>query len=197
MKNRILIKLIVAGWLLLMTTNGYATIEPVKPDYRKNRSEFENIRINNPGSVLLEGEIIGINHWEILIIPLTAKNDIFRLKLAQETKFYCNGIDSEWVALKPVAPEAYFEAQVLMNGETEVIAVNAFYYGKECIVNKSFQGQDQLFLELIAALSGEVFVSPVAKEARLPLGEGWRQAGQVIYVLFNREEEIRAVFLPD
>lgn len=197
MKTRILLELILVGCLLIKTTNGYATIDPVEPDYEKNRSEFENIRLNNPGSVVLEGEIIGIDYDEILISQSIAGNDVLRLKLVQETKFYCNGTDSGWEALKPVAPKAYFEAQVLMNMQTEAIAVNAFYYGEECIVKKCFQNQGKLFLQLNSALSEEVFTYPVAKEARLPLGEGWRQTGQAVYILFNGEEEIRAVFLPD
>ena len=198
MKNRILFKLIIAGWLLFKTITGYATIVPIRPDYEKNHSEFKYIQLTNPGSVLLKGEIVGINHGEILLNPLTANNnDFFRLKLVRETKFYCNGTVSKWTALTPVAPEAYFEAQILMNRETEAIAVNAFYYGEECIVNRSYHNQGQLFLELISALSGEVFVSPVTKEARLPLGEGWKQTGQVVYVLFSDENNIRAVFIPD
>lgn len=197
MKSRILNELIFVGCLLIMTANGYATVDPVKPDYKKNRSEFETIRLSNPGSVVLEGEIIGIDCDEILITQSTAGNDVLRLKLVQGTKFYCNGTDSEWEALKPVAPKAYFEAQVLMNMRTEAIAVNAFYYGEECIVKKCFQNQGQLFLQLASALSEEVFTYPVAKEARLPLDESWRQTGQAVYILFNGEEEIRAVFLPD
>lgn len=197
MKTRILLELILVGCLLIKATNGYATIDPIKPDYEKNRSEFENIRLNNPNSVVLQGEIIGIDDDEILITKSTAGKDVLRLKLVQETKIYCNGTDSEWEALKPVAPKAYFEAQVLMNMQTEAIAVNAFYYGEECIVKKCFQNQGQLFLQLNSALSEEVYTYPVAKEARLPLGESWSQAGQTVYILFNGAEEIRAVFLPD
>ncbi|NLW48975.1 MAG: hypothetical protein GXY86_16805 [Firmicutes bacterium] len=198
MKKPILFKLIVFVWLLFKPINGYATIAPVKPDYEKNYSEFKSIQLNNPGSVLLKGEIVGINHGEILINPLTDNsNDFFRLKLIRETKLYCNGTVSEWAALTPVAPEAYFEAQVLMNRETEAIAVNAFYYGEECIVNRSYQNQGQLFLELISAHSGETFVSPLTKEARLPLNEGWMQTGQAVYVLFSDKNSIRGVYIPD
>jgi hypothetical protein len=198
LKNRILFKMIVFGWLLFKAVNGYATITPVKPDYEKNYFEFKSIQLNNPDSILLKGEIVGINHGEILINPLIANNnDFFRLKLVQETIFYCNGTVSDWTALTPVAPEAYFEAQVLMNRKKEAIAVNAFYYGEECIINRSYQNQDQLFLELTSALSGEIFVSPVTNKARLPLGKGWKQTGQVVYVLFSDGSNIRGVFIPD
>ncbi len=195
MKKRILI--LVFGLLLLKSTNGYATTHPIKPDYQKNRSEFENIQKSIPGSILLKGEIIGINHMEILVTPLTANTDIYRLKLVKNTKFYCNGTDSGWEALMPVAPEAYFEAQVIVNGQTEAIAVNAFYYGEECIIKKCYLNYGRLTFELISVLSEEVFISPVAKDARLPSGESWMKEGQVVYILLNEEEEIRAGFLPD
>lgn len=194
MKKRIL-TLIMIGFLL-KAANGYATTDPVTPDYQKNRSEFEHLQKNVPNSVLLNGEIIDINHREILINSYNENNDLYRLKLDCDTKFYCNGIGSGWEALVPVAPEAYFEARIIMDGQ-EAIAVNAFYYGEECIVRKCFQSQGKFVIELISALSEKVFVAQVNQKARLPVGENWKHEGQVVYVLFNEEEEVRAVFLPD
>ncbi len=189
--------LIVAGLLLTYVTEGFTTTQRVKPGYQKNCSEFERIHKNGPGLTLLTGEIIGINREEILINPLTASNGIYHLKLAQGTKFFCNGSLSQWEALTPVAPGAYFEAQVLMNGQTEVIAVNAEYYGEECVIKKCYQNGGKLIIELIPVLSETEFSCPVDQNARLPAGESWKREGQVAYILFNCREEIRAVFLPD
>lgn len=196
MEKRI-ITLVIIGLLILKGTNGYATTVPVKPDYQRNHTEFERLHKSAPDSVLLKGEIIDINHHEVVVNPYNEKDDVYRLKLVRDTKFYCNGIGSEWEALIPVAPEAYFEARIIINGQTEVIAVNAFYYGEECIVGKFFQNQGKSIIELISALSEEVFVAQVNQNARLPKGENWKQEGQIVYILFNEEEEIRAVFLPD
>lgn len=196
MKNRILWTIII-GVLLLKATNGYATTHTVKPDYQKNRSEFESIQKSAPGMVLLKGEIIGINHAEILINPFTNNKEINHFKLIKGTKFFCNGIDSQWEALTPVAPGAYFEAQVIVNPKMEVIAVNAFYYGEEFVIKKYYQNQGKLILELNSVLSEWNFAYPVNQDARLPSGECWKQEGQVVYILFNGLEEIRAVFLPE
>lgn len=196
MKNLIL-WLMITGLLLLNVTNGYATTQIVKPDYQKSRSEFEKIQKSAPGVVLLKGEIIEINHEGILINPLTNSNGMFHLKLARNAKFYCNGIMSQWEALTPVAPGACFEAQVLVNGQREAIAVNAFYYGEECVIKQCYQNQGKLTVEVFSVFSEENFSYLVNHTARLPSGESWRRAGQVVYILFNEREEIRAVFLPD
>lgn len=190
--------LIVTELPLLFITNGYATTERVRPVYQRNCSEFERIQRNVPDLILLKGEIVGINREGISVQPLTVDNGIYQLKLAQNTKFFCNGIPSQWEALKPVAADAYFEAQLLVNREkTEVIAVNAYYYGEECVIKNCFRNQGKLTVELVSVHSEATFSYPVNQAARLPAGENWRREGQVVYILFNCQEEIRAVFLPD
>ena len=188
--------LTVGGLLLLYVTNGYATTQRIKPDYQKICSEFERIRRSASSSILI-GEIIEINREEILINPSTTNNGIYHLTLTPSAKFFCNGILSQWEALIPVAPGAYFEAQVLVNGQSEIIAVNADYYGEECIIKRCCQNQGKLIAELVSVLSGETFSCPVNQDARLPAGESWKQEGQIVFILFNFQDEIRAVFLPD
>lgn len=187
--------LIVLGLMLLIFTNGYAC-QSVKPDYRRNYSEIDEITKNYPGLITVEGEIVGINHQEILVSPLPYGNSIYRLKLISDTKLFCNGAVSQWEALKPVAPGAYFEAEVLTNGQT-AIAVNAFYYGDECVIKRCYRNQDQLVLELYSVLSDRLSIYPVNRAARLPSGKNWLQEGQVIYILLGERGEIRAVYLPD
>lgn len=189
--------LTVSGLLLLYVTDSYATTQRIKFDYQKNCSEFERVQKNASSSILLKGEIVGINLEEILINPSTVNNEIYHLKLTPSAKFFCNGILSQWEALTPVAPGAYFEAQILVNRQNEVIAVNADYYGEECIIKKCCRNQEKLIFELVSVLSEETFSCQVNQEARLPAGESWRQEGQIVFILFNCRDEIRAVFLPD
>ncbi len=188
---------IVSGLMFLNVTNGYATTQRIKPDYYRNCSDLEKAQKNAPDLVLLKGEIIGLNPTEISINSLSGDNKIYRLKLVPNTRFFCNGMNSQWQALLPVAPGAYFEAQVLINVQREAIAVSAFYFGEECVVKKCYQSQRKLVIELISVISEENYTYPVSEKARLPRGDDWKQEGQIVYVLYNGLEEIRAVFLPD
>lgn len=188
---------IVGGLLFFNVTIGYGTTERIKPDFQRDWSDLDKIQKNTPGLVLLKGEIIGINATEILINSLTRDKEIYRLKLGPNTKFFCNGIDSQWEALLPVAPGAYFEARVLVDDEKEAIAVSGFYFGEECVVKKCYQNQEKLVVELISVISEEICTYSVNERARLPGDNYWKQEGQVVYILYNEREEIRAVFLPD
>lgn len=189
--------LIVMGFLFTYVNCGLATTQRIKPDYDRNRMDFEDISKTRPGSILFTGEIIGINQAEIVLKLLTADNTVCRFRLNPNTKFFCNGISSQWETLKPVAPGAYFEAQVLVDGQMEALAVNGFYYGEECIVKKCYRNQGKLVMELISVISWENFTYGVNERARLPQDEDWKEEGQVVYVLYNGTREIRAVFLPD
>lgn len=189
--------LVVMGLLVAHVSCGFATTQRFRPDYEKNQLCFENISKNRPGSILFTGEIIGINEAEILLKLLTGDTGVYRFKLNPNTKFFCNGISSQWEALKPIAPGAYFEARVLVNGHMEALAVNGFYYGEECIVKKCYQNQGKLVMELISVITWENLTYYVNERARLPQGENWKEEGQVVYILYNGTEEIRAVFLPN
>ena len=175
-------------------TIGYGTTERIKPDFQRDWSDLDKIQKNTPGLVLLKGEIIGINATEILINSLTREEEIYRLKLGPNTKFFCNGIDSQWEALLTVAPGAYFEARVLVDDEKEAIAVSGFYFGEECVVKKCYQNQEKLVVELISVISEEICTYSVNERARLPGDNYWKQEGQVVYILYNEREEIRASF---
>lgn len=188
---------IVSGLLLFNVTTGSATTERIKPDFQRVWSDLDKIQKNIPGLVLLKGEVIGINSTEILINSLTRDNEIYRLKLGPNTRFFCNGIDSQWEALLPVAPDAYFEAQVLVNAQKEAIAVSGFYFGEECVVKRCYQIREKLVIELISVISEEIYTYPVNENARLPRDNHWKEEGQVVYILYNERKEIRAIFLPD
>ncbi len=196
MKNRFC-SLIICGALLLNVTYCQATTERIKADYHYNWSEFESLQKSVPGLAVLKGEIVGIDHAAILINSFNKTNGIDQFKLNRDTKFFCNGFESQWQALTPVAPGAFFEAQVLVNGQKDVIAVNAFYDGEECVIRSCYQNQGRLVVEVISVYSEEILSYPVNQDARLPSSDIWRQEGQVVYILYNGREEIRAVFLPD
>lgn len=193
--KKLIVTYMVGGLLLFNVTIGYATTNRIKPDFQ--RDWLDKIQKNTPGLVLLKGEIIGINETEILMNSLTSNKEIYRLKLGPNTRFFCNGIDSQWEALLPVAPGAYFEAQVLVDGQKEAIAVSGFYFGEECVVKKCYQNQEKLVVELISVISEEIYTYQVNEGARLPRDNFWKEEGQVVYILYNEQEEIRAVFLPD
>ena len=195
--KKLIFWLVVMGLLFAHVSCGWATTQRIKPDYERNRQDFEGVSKNISGLFLLTGEIIGINRAEILVKLFTADNAVYRLKIKQDTKFYCNGVSSQWETLRPIAPGAYFEAQLLVNGQMETLAVEGYYYGEECIVKKCYQDQGKLVMELISAISGENFTYQVDERARLPRFEHWKEEGQVIYILYNRTKEIRAIFLPD
>lgn len=188
---------IVGGLLLFNVTAGYATTEQIKPDFQRGWSDLAKIQKNMPELVLLKGEVIGINSREILINSLTKDNEIYRLKLGPNTRFFCNGIDSQWEALLPVAPGAYFEAQVLVDGQKEAIAVSGYYLGEECVVKRCYQIRGKLVVELISVISEKTHTYPVNENARLPRENYWKEEGQIVYILYNERGEIRAIFLPD
>lgn len=188
---------IVSGLFILKINNGYATTQRTGPDYQRNCLDLEMVQKNTPGLVLLKGEICKINSTEILMTSLSGDNKLYRLKLVSNTRFFCNGIESQWEALLPVVPGAYFEAQVLVNAQREAIMISAFYLGEECVVKKCYQNKGKLIVELISVISDENYSYPLNETARLPTGDNWKQEGQIVFVLYNRLEEIRAVFLPD
>lgn len=198
LSKKLIAMYIVSGLLLFFNvTTGSATTERIEPDFQRGWSDLAKIQKNIPGLVLLKGEVLGINSTEILINSLTRNNEVYRLKLGPNTRFYCNGIASQWEALLPVAPGAYFEAQVLVNGQKEAIAVSGFYFGEECVVKRCYQIQGKLVVELISVISEEIYTYPVNENARLPRDNYWKDEGQVVYILYNERKEIRAIFLPD
>jgi len=197
LSKKLIATYLVSGLLFLNITNGYATTERIKPDYQRNWSDLEEIQKSAPGLVLLNGEITEINVTEIFLSSITEQKESYRLKLVPNTRFFCNGVDTQWEALTPVAPGAYFEAQVLVNVHREAIAISAFYFGEECVVKKCYQKQGRLVVELTSVISEENYIYSVNEVARLPRDDNWKQEGQIVYILYNGLEEIRAVFLPD
>ncbi|NLY73934.1 MAG: hypothetical protein GX075_01355 [Firmicutes bacterium] len=186
----------VLSMLLAIGSNGLAS-QAVKPDFQKNRAEFELIRKTSIDPLLLKGEIIGINQREIVLNPLIGNEGAYHLQLVPDTKIFCNGVISQWEALRPVAPKAFFEGEALVNERGEVIVVNAFYYGEECVIEKFGYERGRQYLHLFSLTSEENIKLAITPGARLPTGESWKRDGQVVFILYNDQQEIRAVFLPD
>jgi len=182
--------------LLAVGSNGFAS-QTVKPDYQKNRSEFEFIKKTSVNPVLLKGEIIGINQREIVLSTSTGNEGEYHLRLVPDTKFFCNGVISRWEALRLVAPKAFFEGEVLVNERGEVIAINAFYYGEEGVIKKIGYERGRQYLQLFSIASEAIIKLAITPGARLPAGESWKREGQVVFILYNAQQEIRAVYLPD
>ena len=141
----------------------------------------------------LEGEIIAITDSRVSI---RNQQGVYQLKLADGARLYCNGLLSSWRALRPVTDRAFFEARLLLNSAHQVVMLKGEYQGTEAVIN-GLCWQPGLQLVLFLPDTQEVTVRSVAANAIMPPGDRWRSNGQAVYVLYNFQGAIRAIFLPD
>lgn len=139
------------------------------------------------------GEIIGIT-------PLQVNVDMgafyCKFKLSSRIRIYCNGMAANWEALLPITKDARFEAKILVNKQNEVVRLEGFYKGEECVIQSWHWDQGRLKLELVSVETQKLNFAFLSKNPRLPDGQ-WLSSEQVVYILYNRQGEIRAIFLPD
>ena len=55
----------------------------------------------------INGEVVSIDDSTIFLYQ---EGVYFKLKLAPEVKIYCNGISAYWKALRPITPNAFYDA---------------------------------------------------------------------------------------
>lgn len=149
----------------------------------------------NPGPAIHEvsGEIVAINDQNV---ALEIDGVVFQLKYAPRPRIYCNGKVAIWKALLPVAAGAFFEGRAVLNSKNEVLIIEGYYYGKECIVRSCFHRSEHSYLELVSVEDQRMLKAELKEGARLPLGN-WCNPGQLIFAVFNRAGQVRAVYLPD
>jgi hypothetical protein len=147
------------------------------------------------GTHAIQGEIIGIN---ASTVTLYSSGISFRFRLAAQAKFFCNGHNACWQALRPITSNAFFESRTILNDLNEVIFIEGFYIGEECIIDGWQKIEGALYLRLISIEKekGKPHWTCVSHNALFPK-EDWLIVGQLIFVLYNREYKIRRVYLPD
>jgi hypothetical protein len=148
---------------------------------------------SQPDMVEIHGEVVDITAIEVSIDNGVQK---YQLPLAANAQIFCNGLPAVWLALRPVTPEAFFEAKIRVNQQNEVVYIAGMYQGEICVLRCWRLEQDKLFLKLSAADSGQTFWRMVEPHAKLP-GVDWLEEDIEIYVLYNNQRNIRAVFLPE
>ena len=116
--------------------------------------------------------------------------------LASGIKIICNGVTATWKSLTPITSEAFFEATISIDDTDHVVMIDGFYQGEECIIQGWFYNGGQFNLQLQPIEKTGLFCKAVKKGATLP-ENGWLHAGQLVFVVYNREGEIRGVYLPD
>ncbi|HBE77444.1 MAG TPA: hypothetical protein DDW65_06620 [Firmicutes bacterium] len=157
------------------------------------------------GTHEIQGEIIEINAGTV---TLYTSGINFQFRLAAQAKFYCNGYSACWQALRPVTSNAFFESRTIINERNEVIFIEGFYIGEECIIDGWQKIDGALYLRLLSVEreqeeekekdqeQGKIRWTCVSGSALFPK-EDWLIVGQLIFVLYDRENKIRRVYLPD
>lgn len=141
----------------------------------------------------VNGDVIGI---DANFINISTENLYFKLKLMPQVKIYCNGLSASWKALLPITSNAFFEARVVLNPQNQVVMVDGSYRGEECII-QGWQGEkESRYLTLSVINSGISKRCLMNRDARLP-EENWLLIGQVVFVLYNLDGKVRAIYLPD
>jgi hypothetical protein len=179
-------RLILINLILIMAMNLPAVTVTAQNAYKANG-------IPRIGLHELEGEVVAIDAGEVIICKLGV---CFRLKMAPKAKITCNGLVSAWQSLRPVTPQAFFNARAVLNGLNQVIVLDGFYQGEECIIRGWRSGDEQLCLRLTSMVDHRNKWRFVKSDARLPT-ENWLTTGQEIYVLYDRVGQVRGVYLPD
>lgn len=149
--------------------------------------------VTGPGLVEIYGEVAAISATEVSIDTGIRK---YQLPLASQAKFFCNGLPAVWLALRPVTPEAFFEAKVQINRQNEVVSIHGVYWGEICILKCWRMERGKLYLKLSAPDSGWTSWRMVSPRAKIPK-INWLAEDIEIYVLYNFKQNIRAVFLPE
>jgi hypothetical protein len=156
-------------------------------------SPENNIPLDLIGMEEIHGEVTAISATQVSIDTGTSKND---LRLSPQAQIFCNGLPSVWFALKPVAPEAFFEAKALVNRHHEVVYIAGEYRGEICVLQSWRVEQEKLYLQLFAVDSSRTYWRMVSPRAKMP-ESNWLAGEIEIYVLYNHQQDIRAVFLPN
>lgn len=156
--------------------------------------ETENVPA---GSDMVEiyGDVTAISATEISINTGTRE---YHLPFAPRVQIYCNGLPAVWLALRPVTPEAFFEAKILINRQNKVVFVTGAYWGEICILKCWRMERGNLFLKLsnVDADFGRSYWRMVEPDAKIPK-INWLGEDIEIYVLYNYQRNIRAVFFPE
>lgn len=146
-----------------------------------------------PGLLELYGEVTAVSATQITIDTGTRK---YQLPISPDTQIYCNGLSAVWAALRPVTPEAFFEAIIRINQQNEVISIAGFYLGEICILKSWRMEHNTLFLKLTTPDNGRTYWRMAASHAKFP-ETNWMAEDIEIYVLYDYKKKIRAVFFPE
>ncbi|TCL61980.1 hypothetical protein EDC14_10299 [Hydrogenispora ethanolica] len=163
-------------------------------DYQSNLREIQRIQAAYRDSREVSGEILGIDRKEVI---LRTAGGIRRYPLASRLQCYSNGRAALWEALQPVTPSAFYEAQALLDAKNEVVLLNGFYDGGEFVVKGRANASGGYRVTLEPVEGGKTATYGFSPQAALPPGEEWLAEGQILFVLFNFDHAIRAVYLPD
>jgi hypothetical protein len=180
--------------IFLNTSTGLDACPTRNPREQSPLLEMKNVS-TGPGMEEIYGEVTAISATEVAIDTGAQK---YHLRLASQVQIFCNGLPAVWLALRPVAPEAFFEAKILVNLQNEVVFITGAYWGEICIVKSWRREQDKLFLKLSAADTddGRTCWRMVESNAKIPR-INWLDEDIEIYVLYNFRRNIRAVFFPE
>ena len=147
-----------------------------------------------PEPNVVYGEITGITPTQV-ILNQSGKSTLWRL--TPETRIYCNGLPAVWKALLPVTHQSFFEARIELGARREATAIHGFYQGEICVLKDWRSRTDgTLEVELTGADSGITRWRCLAPGARAPQAS-WLAGESEIYVLYNQNEAVRGVYLPD
>lgn len=176
--------------ILLIINNCWATTKPIS-NYDANQHLIQALRVKEPGLKYYYGEITAITVEKLWIDCFGKK---YSFTITPETLVYCNGMPSNWGALQPVAPNAYYETELYVGENGELRLVNAHYYGEECLLKESRFTGGHLQLTLCSVTSGEERILAVNANARIPSDFGWLKTDTALFVLFSLNGDIRAVY---
>jgi hypothetical protein len=192
MKTKNLQRIIIGIILLLGFGNHCFATQTVVRNYYGNLAEVQRIRFATPDCREIYGEVAAVSDREITV---KNQNQTRQYRFSERVQFYCNARACLRRALFPVTPDAFFEAQLLLDARGEVVVVNGFYYGEECII-KSWSKTDSLTITLEAASTGARFTMKVSDKAALPSVADWLQEDQLVFVLYGMNNQIRRIYLP-
>jgi hypothetical protein len=147
-----------------------------------------------PGMTRIIGQVVSISSS---MVEINTGVNQYTFPLAANIKFFCNGLSSKWMALKPVTPQAFFEATLILNTQNEVIFISGFYNGEICVIKSWRYCNRNLWLQLYAPDSGITCWRMIGDTAELP-GGNWLEPDTEVYVLYSVYlQNIRAIFLPE
>lgn len=185
----------IISLLFILFLNASAGLDACPTQNSNDQSSHLEMKTTPVESGLTEiyGEVVAISATDVSIDTGTRK---YQLPLAPQAQIFCNGLPAIWLALRPVTPEAFFEVKILINQENAVVSIAGAYRGEICILQCWRLEQDKLFLKLTAADSGQTCWRMVAPHAKIPK-ISWLAEDIELYVLYNYQRNIRAVFFPE